>query len=41
MVVLLYEEPNLRRKFGDAYAHYTASVHRWIPGHAYRNPKSG
>jgi protein-S-isoprenylcysteine O-methyltransferase Ste14 len=29
--VLLYEEPNLRRKFGDDYAQYRARVPRWIP----------
>lgn len=34
--VLVYEEPNLRRKFGESYEHYCASVRRWIPGRAYR-----
>jgi protein-S-isoprenylcysteine O-methyltransferase Ste14 len=34
--VLLYEEPNLRRKFGISYEHYTSAVHRWIPGKRYR-----
>jgi protein-S-isoprenylcysteine O-methyltransferase Ste14 len=34
--VLLYEEPNLRHKFGSSYEHYTAAVHRWIPGKKYR-----
>ena len=29
--VLLYEEPALRRKFGDDYAQYRARVPRWIP----------
>jgi protein-S-isoprenylcysteine O-methyltransferase Ste14 len=33
--VLLYEEPNLRRKFGSAYERYTAAVRRWIPGRRY------
>ena len=30
--VLLYEEPYLRRKFGDAYVSYCQRVHRWLPG---------
>ncbi len=34
--ILLYEEPNLTRTFGDAYRHYQASVRRWIPGPTYR-----
>ena len=34
--VLWYEEPNLRRKFGRSYEHYTAAVNRWIPGERYR-----
>ena len=34
--VLLYEEPNLRRKFGNSYELYTSAVHRWIPGKKYR-----
>jgi protein-S-isoprenylcysteine O-methyltransferase Ste14 len=29
--VLLYEEPTLRRLFGDEYGGYLRSVHRWIP----------
>jgi len=33
--VLLYEEPNLRRKFGASYDRYTDAVHRWIPGRRY------
>ena len=33
--VLLYEEPNLARKFGSSYADYKAAVHRWIPGKRY------
>ncbi len=31
IVVLFYEEPALRRKFGPLYAGYTAEVGRWIP----------
>jgi protein-S-isoprenylcysteine O-methyltransferase Ste14 len=29
--VIVYEEPVLRRQFGDAYARYLESVPRWIP----------
>lgn len=35
LFVLLYEEPNLRRKFGHSYAGYTAAVGRWVPGRPY------
>jgi protein-S-isoprenylcysteine O-methyltransferase Ste14 len=30
--VLVYEEPNLRRKFGASYDRYCGVVRRWIPG---------
>lgn len=33
--VLVYEEPNLRRKFGPAYERYCTAVRRWIPGRRY------
>lgn len=36
VAVLVYEEPNLRRKFGDSYDRYCGSVRRWMPGRAYR-----
>lgn len=36
VAVLVYEEPNLRRKFGHSYERYRSSVRRWIPGRAYR-----
>lgn len=29
--VMVYEEPVLRAKFGDAYTDYCAQVRRWIP----------
>ena len=29
--VIGYEEPNLRRRFGESYERYTRSVGRWIP----------
>jgi len=35
--ILAYEEPNLRRRFGDDYARYTAVVSRWLPGKPYRD----
>jgi protein-S-isoprenylcysteine O-methyltransferase Ste14 len=31
LIVLLYEEPNLRRRFGPACERYAATVHRWLP----------
>jgi protein-S-isoprenylcysteine O-methyltransferase Ste14 len=37
--VLLYEEPNLRRKFGSSYERYTTVVHRWVPGRRYAGPQ--
>ncbi len=32
LFVLLYEEPHLRRVFGDEYDLYCARVNRWLPG---------
>ena len=29
--ILLYEEPTLRRLFGDDYVEYCRNVHRWLP----------
>jgi len=29
--VVLYEEPDLRRRFGDDYLAYTRRVRRWVP----------
>lgn len=31
LVVVLYEEPSLRRRFGASYERYCRSVHRWLP----------
>src|SRR5437762_176727 len=31
LFILLYEEPTLRRKFGESYENYTQTVGRWIP----------
>lgn len=32
VIVLFYEEPRLRRRFGEAYSDYRAKVGRWVPG---------
>lgn len=37
LFVIGYEEPTLSRTFGETYAQYRRSVHRWIP----RRPESG
>jgi protein-S-isoprenylcysteine O-methyltransferase Ste14 len=31
LIVLLYEEPVLHRRFGHSYERYTAAVRRWLP----------
>ena len=31
LIVVFYEEPTLRRKFGESYRQYCKSVPRWIP----------
>ena len=31
LFVLLYEEPTLRRQFGESYERYTQTVGRWLP----------
>ena len=31
VLVILYEEPHLRRVFGQPYEDYLRTVHRWIP----------
>lgn len=31
LFVMFYEEPTLRRRFGDSYEHYSRSVGRWLP----------
>jgi|ERR1044071_579052 protein-S-isoprenylcysteine O-methyltransferase Ste14 len=30
--IIVYEEPTLRRKFGESYETYCRKVSRWIPG---------
>ncbi len=37
LFVVLYEEPSLRRRFGDSYEQYSESVHRWVPSRPGRN----
>jgi protein-S-isoprenylcysteine O-methyltransferase Ste14 len=37
LLVRIYEEPSLIRRFGDPYVRYKSSVHRWLP----RSPHSG
>lgn len=32
LVVRFYEEPRLRRRFGESYDSYCRLVHRWLPG---------
>jgi len=32
LFVLAYEEPHLKRRFGDQYERYRGQVRRWIPG---------
>jgi protein-S-isoprenylcysteine O-methyltransferase Ste14 len=36
LFVVFYEEPSLKRQFGEAYLEYKAAVRRWIPGKPYR-----
>jgi len=31
LLVMLHEEPRLRRNFGDSYTQYCREVHRWLP----------
>ena len=31
LFVVFYEEPNLKRIFGESYLEYRRSVHRWLP----------
>lgn len=36
----VYEEPNLKRKFGKEYEEYRKNVHRWIPRFSPYKPNS-
>ena len=40
VVVLAYEEPYLRERFGESYEQYRRSVGRWIPGRPYASAGS-
>ena len=40
LFVIVYEEPSLRRKFGESYERYCRSVRRWIPGKQYQEAAS-
>lgn len=31
LIVVLYEEPHMRRKYGARYEHYCLEINRWIP----------
>ena len=39
LVVLFYEEPALRRRFGASYDRYARSVHRWLPSRPRLSPE--
>lgn len=41
LFVVLYEEPTLRRMFGQEYAQYCARVNRWIPQAPRRSMEPG
>lgn len=36
LFVIVYEEPGLRRKFGESYGRYCRNVRRWTPGKKYQ-----
>jgi protein-S-isoprenylcysteine O-methyltransferase Ste14 len=36
LAVVFYEEPTLRRKFGEDYAAYLREVPRWLPRRTHR-----
>jgi protein-S-isoprenylcysteine O-methyltransferase Ste14 len=39
LFVVGYEEPNLRRRFGESYDRYTHEVGRWLPRFRSREPR--
>jgi protein-S-isoprenylcysteine O-methyltransferase Ste14 len=41
LFVVYYEEPTLRRQFGESYDEYRRSVPRWIPKFRVRQKRSG
>jgi len=38
LFVLFYEEPHLKRVFGEPYERYCSQVRRWIPGPPFSEP---
>ena len=38
LFIRLYEEPTLRRTFGEEYDAYCREVGRWLPGRRSRSP---
>lgn len=40
LAVLLYEQPTLRRRFGELYDRYCRSVRRWRPGRPFHEAGS-
>jgi len=40
LFIMLYEEPALRKRFGEPYRRYCESVGRWLPGRPYRREES-
>ena len=37
LLIVLYEEPALKRSFGDEYSEYRSRVRRWLPGNAFNS----
>lgn len=37
LMIILYEEPALRSRFGESYEHYCRAVGRWLPGRPFRD----
>jgi len=37
LVIMLYEEPALRSRFGESYERYREAVGRWLPGKPFKN----
>ncbi len=36
IIILVYEELNLRARFGESYEQYCAHVRRWVPGRPFK-----
>ncbi len=41
IVILVYEEPDLRARFGESYEQYCAHVRRWAPGRSFKGSLEG